>query len=126
MCHRVRVHRSDEVEDADIFVRVAMRVELAVLKEFVVHQHDRMRNNKPHKGHILGKFMGQESVHPVHLDVAHLPLVLDFIAWYSDGGFRINLLGYVLSSGWAGILFRAQSRQPFGAGRRSMSLTPRF
>ena len=41
---------------------VAVRIILAVLEQPVVHNKNRLLNNEPHEGHILGIPVGKESV----------------------------------------------------------------
>ena len=105
MRHRICVKRSDEIEYTDVFPMVSVRIKFAVLEQSVMQNHDGDCNNEPHTGKILEITVGQESVDPIYFDVSHLPLVLHFISQEPDGCIGINLLGYVLGSGWAGILF---------------------
>ena len=58
---------------------------LVLLEQFVMQDHDLVHHNEPHEAHVFRVSMGQESVDPVYPDVAFLPLVLNFIAWDSDG-----------------------------------------
>ena len=80
------MHRSDEIENTDVVAPgVPLRVILAVRENLIMHKHDRVCNHEPDEGQVLGISMGEESVDPIHFDVAKLPVVLDFIARDPDG-----------------------------------------